>query len=186
MIAAGRVAPDRVEYNDLPWKYAAGTPNILGVIVSAQALRLLLDLVGVDGSRRWFGSRAALPAPLAAETMRRVGRHTAALTELALCEAMSIDGLTSYGPAAGVPRSPLLAFNVAGVDPFTLAEELGREGVEARAGCHCATLAHRDLGLDPPASCRVSFAVYNSRDDVSRALDGVRRVARRLRRPVRA
>ena len=46
MIAEGRVSPDQVEYNDLPWKYAAGTPNILGVIVSAQALRLMLDLVG--------------------------------------------------------------------------------------------------------------------------------------------
>ena len=51
MIAAGQVSPDRVDYNDLPWKYAAGTPNILGVIVSAQALRLLLDLVGVEGPR---------------------------------------------------------------------------------------------------------------------------------------
>ena len=44
MISEGRVFPDRVEYNALPWKYAAGTPNILGVIVSAQALRLLVDL----------------------------------------------------------------------------------------------------------------------------------------------
>src|SRR4029079_1902937 len=54
MIAGGRGAPDRVEYNELPWKYAAGTPNILGVIVSAQALRLLADLVGVEGSTCWF------------------------------------------------------------------------------------------------------------------------------------
>ncbi len=44
MIAEGRVFPNHVEYNALPWKYAAGTPNILGAIVSAQALRLLLDL----------------------------------------------------------------------------------------------------------------------------------------------
>ena len=55
--------------------------------------------------------------------------------------------------SGGLPRSPLLAFNVAGVDPFALAEGLDREGVEARAGCHCATLAHRDLGLTrPPAA----------------------------------
>jgi cysteine desulfurase / selenocysteine lyase len=44
MIAEGRVSPDLVEYNDLPWKYSAGTPNILGVIVSAQALRIAVDL----------------------------------------------------------------------------------------------------------------------------------------------
>jgi cysteine desulfurase/selenocysteine lyase len=182
MIAAGRVAPDRVEYNELPWKYSAGTPNILGVIVSAHALRLLVDLVGVDGCAPWFGSAAPLPPTLVAHTMGRVGRHTAELTELALCEAMTIDGLHCYGPAAGVPRSPLLAFNVAGVDPFSLAENLGREGVEARAGCHCATLAHRELGMDPPASCRLSFALYNTPGDVTHALDAVRRVTDRLRR----
>jgi len=45
MVAEGQVSPDAVGYNALPWKYAAGTPNILGVIVSAQALRLLVDLV---------------------------------------------------------------------------------------------------------------------------------------------
>jgi cysteine desulfurase / selenocysteine lyase len=183
MIAAGRVAPDRVEYNDLPWKYAAGTPNILGVIVSAHALRLLLDLVGVDGSTCWFGSSAPLPPALVARTMDRVGRHTAELTELAMCEAMAIDGLSWYGPAAGLPRSPLLAFNVAGVDPFALAEALAREGVEARAGCHCATLAHRDLGMEPPASCRLSFALYNTGDEVTHAMDAVRRLSERLRRP---
>ncbi|HEX5090832.1 MAG TPA: aminotransferase class V-fold PLP-dependent enzyme [Nocardioides sp.] len=182
MIATGRVSPDRVEYNDLPWKYAAGTPNILGVIVSAHALRLLVDMVGVDRSRCWFGSSAPLPPSIVARTMELVRQHTAELAELALCEAMAVDGLTWYGPGPGLPRSPLLAFNVAGVDPFALAGALGREGVEARAGCHCATLAHRDLGLDPPASCRVSFAAYNTRDDVTRAMDAVRRMSDRLRR----
>src|SRR4029078_8442632 len=114
----------------------------------------------VDGSTRWFTSTASLPGPLVAETMDRVRRHTAELTDLALCEAMSIDGLSYYGPAAGLPRSPLLAFNVPGVDPFALAEDLGREGVEARAGCHCATLAHRELGMDPPPTCRRSLGLY--------------------------
>ncbi len=181
MIAEGRVTPDQVEYNQLPWKYAAGTPNILGVIASAQALRLVVDLVGVDRSTRWFTSARPLPAPLVAATMDRVGRHTAALTDLAMREATTIDGLTCYGPPPGVPRSPLFAFNVAGIDPFGLAEALGREGIEARAGCHCATLAHRDLGLNPPASCRLSFALYTDQDDVRRAMDAVRRVTDRLR-----
>ena len=44
MIAQGQVFPDRVAYNVLPWKFGAGTPNILGTVVSAQALRLLIDL----------------------------------------------------------------------------------------------------------------------------------------------
>ena len=56
MIAEGRVFPDRVEYNALPWKYAAGTPNILGAIVSAQALRILLDLALTPGRPAYFGT----------------------------------------------------------------------------------------------------------------------------------
>jgi cysteine desulfurase/selenocysteine lyase len=182
MIAEGQVSPHLVEYNDLPWKYAAGTPNILGVIVSAQALRLLVDLVGQKGARSWFTSTDPLPTGPVTATMDRVRRHTANLTELAHRRAQAVGGLTSYGPPPGVPRSPLLAFNVAGVDPFELAEGLGRLGIEARAGCHCATLAHRDLGLAPPASCRLSFALYTSQDDVERAFDGVIEVSERLRR----
>ena len=56
MIAEGRVFPDHVEYNALPWKYAAGTPNILGTIVSAQALRLLLDLALTPDHATYFGT----------------------------------------------------------------------------------------------------------------------------------
>ncbi len=76
MIAEGQVAPDHVEYNELPWKYAAGTPNILGVIVSAQALRLLVDLVRRMGARLVFRHRRPLPAAAVAETMDSIGRHT--------------------------------------------------------------------------------------------------------------
>ncbi len=182
MIAEGRVALDQVEYNDLPWKYAAGTPNILGAILSARALRLLVDLTDADPSTRWFGGTGPLPRASVTETMRRVSGHVADVTELALRELSAVDGLSIYGPPAGAPRSPLVAFNIDGVDPLQLARQLGREGIEARAGCHCATLAHRDLGLDPPASCRLSFAVYTSHDDVLRAVEGVRGVAQRLRR----
>jgi cysteine desulfurase/selenocysteine lyase len=178
MIAEGGVAPDRVDYNDLPWKYAAGTPNILGVIASARALRLLLDLVCPEVATCWFDNELPLPRSLVALAMDRVDAHTRSLTELAMQEAMTIDGLSWYGPALGTPRSPLLAFTVDGLDPMQLAQGLDLEGVEARAGCHCATLAHRDLGLNPPASCRLSFALYTSPDDIARAMDAVRRVAR--------
>jgi cysteine desulfurase/selenocysteine lyase len=67
MIAEGQVAPHKVTYNELPWKYAAGTPNILGVLLSAQALRLLVDLVSPEAS--YFGARA--------HTVRRGGADRA-------------------------------------------------------------------------------------------------------------
>ena len=176
MIAEGQVAPDRVGYNALPWKYAAGTPNILGVIVSAQALRLLLDLVA-GGGYRWFRSVQPVPRDVVVWSMDRVAQHTRVVTEHALRRAREIPGLTVYGPPLGDPRSPLLAFNVAGTDPMWIAEQLDLLGVESRAGCHCATLAHRELGLTPAASCRLSFALYTSLDDVERAVAALRYVA---------
>jgi cysteine desulfurase/selenocysteine lyase len=63
MIAEGRVLPDLVEYNCLPWKYAAGTPNILGAIVSAQALRMMLDLALSPKRPVYFGTSKPLGAP---------------------------------------------------------------------------------------------------------------------------
>ncbi|MGZ4649102.1 MAG: aminotransferase class V-fold PLP-dependent enzyme [Kineosporiaceae bacterium] len=178
MIAEGQVAPDHVTYNDLPWKYAAGTPNILGVIVSAQALRLILDLVLGDAPEPWFGTSRPIPHEAVGAAMRRVGAHTRALTEHAVAGLREIDGLTLYGPPDAAERSPLVAFTVAGTDPRDIAAGLDRFGVESRAGCHCATLAHRDLGLDPPASCRLSFALYSSLEDVDRAVGALRTVLR--------
>ena len=92
----------------------------------------------------------------------------------------AINGLTVYGPLEAAERSPLVAFNVGGVNPVDLATRLDRMGVEARAGCHCATLAHRDLGMTPPASCRLSFALYSTADDVDRAVGALRAAAGRL------
>ena len=182
MIAEGQVAPDLVGYNALPWKYAAGTPNILGTIVSAQALRLLLDLV--DGTPHWFGTAEPLPREVVESAMARIGRHTRTVTERAHAALLEIPGLTVYGPALGEPRSPLLAFTLPGADPMAIAAGLDDLGIESRAGCHCATLAHRALGLTPPASCRLSFALYTSADDVDAAVGALRRVAARRREPV--
>ena len=177
MIAEGQVAPDLVQYNGLPWKYAAGTPNILGTIVSAQALRLVLDLVA--GTPHWFGTAEPLPREVVETAMARIGQHTRAVTERAHAALREIPGITVYGPALGEPRSPLLAFNLPGVDPMAIAGGLNALGIESRAGCHCATLAHRELGLTPPASCRLSFALYSSADDVDRATEALRRVTAR-------
>ncbi len=178
MIAEGQVSVDHVEYGDLPWKYAAGTPNILGAIVSAQAVRLLVDLASDPASQPFFGTERRLTPDAVDTAMGRIGAHTGRLTQLAMERLGSVPGITIYGPAAGEPRSPLVAFNVAGWSPMDLATALDTLGIESRAGCHCATLAHRFLALDPPASCRLSFYVYNTVDDVERATDAVGAVVR--------
>lgn len=185
MIAEGQVYPDRVEYNDLPWRYAAGTPNILGTVLSAQALRLLLDLaLDPAGPPRHFRTTEPIRPEVVREAMGRITRHTRSLTAQALEGLRGIPGTTIYGPRDAARRSPLVAFNVAGHDPRALAEALDADGVESRAGCHCATLAHHALGLDPPASCRVSFFVYTSPEEVERAVGSLERAVRSGTPPV--
>jgi selenocysteine lyase/cysteine desulfurase len=58
-----------------------------------------------------------------------------------------------------------------------VARALNQAGIESRAGCHCATLAHHALGLDPPASCRLSFYLYNTPGEIDRAVDAVAAIA---------
>jgi cysteine desulfurase/selenocysteine lyase len=173
MIAEGRVFPDHVEYNALPWKYAAGTPNILGTIVSAQALRLLVDLTLTPNRTTYFGTAKPLERATIQGAMNRISQWNQELTSRALDRLGAIPGLTIYGPGAAARRTSLVAFNIAGRDPVSVAEALNRARVESRAGCHCATLAHHALGLSPPASCRLSFYLYNTLDEVDRAVDAV-------------
>jgi cysteine desulfurase/selenocysteine lyase len=177
MIAEGRVFPDSVEYGPLPWKYAAGTPNILGTITSAQALRLLLDLALSPREPVYYAWSKAIDRVAVRAAMDRVTAWNTRLTARALDGLEAIDGITVYGPRDPARRTALVAFNLAGRDPVNVAEALNEAGVESRAGCHCATLAHHALGLTPPASCRLSFAFYNTVDDVDQAVAAVADVA---------
>jgi selenocysteine lyase/cysteine desulfurase len=65
----------------------------------------------------------------------------------------------------------------AGRDPFAVARALNAARIESRAGCHCATLAHHALNLTPPASCRLSFYLYNTPDDIDQAVAAVAAIA---------
>ena len=173
MIADGQVFPHRVGYNTLPWKYAAGTPNILGAITSAQALRLLLDLALSPARPVYFGAATPLPPAAIHAAMDRVSAWNRQLTARALDRLSAIPGITIYGPPDPARRTSLIAFNITGHNPLQLAEDLDRAGIEARAGCHCATLAHHTLHLSPPASCRLSFYLYNTPDDIDQAIDAL-------------
>ncbi len=177
MIAEGRVFPNHVEYNALPWKYAAGTPNILGSVVSGQALRLLLDLALTPKRPAYFGTSKPVGREAVRDAMSRVAAWNQLLTARALDGLGSIPGITIYGPRDPARRTSLVAFNLAGHDPVSVARALDQAGIESRAGCHCATLAHHALGLTPPASCRLSFYLYNTPGEVDRAVAAVAEIA---------
>ena len=175
MIAEGMVSPEKVEYNALPWKFAAGTPNILGTILSAQAIRLLIDFAINPRKRQYFLTNKQLDVSDIKKAMENIKSHEQVLIGEALKLLGEIPSLNIYGPKDPAERTSLVAFTCQDKSPFQIAEELSGLGIESRAGCHCATLAHHYYKLDPPASCRLSFYIYNDLNDVRRACASVKK-----------
>lgn len=175
MIAEGMVTPEKVDYNSLPWKFTAGTPNILGTILSAQTIRLLMDFSLNPGKDIYFMTNKKLEPLDIEKAMKNIESHEKVLIGEALKILGEIPSLNIFGPKNPENRTPLIAFSCKDKSPFKIAEELNKFGVESRAGCHCATLAHHYYKLDPPASCRLSFYIYNDIEDVRRACFAVKK-----------
>jgi len=91
--------------------------------------------------------------------------HSRKLTDYALKELKKIKGISIYGPAK---RIGVISFNISGIHPHDLAQELARDNISVRAGHHCAILLHRALGIN--SSLRISFSVYNDKSDVDRMI----------------
>ena len=175
MIAEGMVSPEKVEYNSLPWKFTAGTPNILGTILAAQTLRLLMDFSLNPKKHNYFLTDKPLETSDIKKAMDNIESHEKTLIGEALKILGDISSLNIYGPRDPEMRTCLVAFNCKCRSPFEIAEKLSKLGVESRAGCHCATLAHHYYGLDLPASCRLSFYIYNNIEDVVKACSAVKK-----------
>jgi len=135
---------------DLPSKFEAGTPSVA-------------DAVG-------FGAACEY---LSGIGMAAVAAHEHDLVEYAWGQLLELPELTAYGPPPE-GRSGAISFTRAGVHPHDIASILDEDGVCIRAGHHCTQPLHARLGLD--ATARASFYVYNTRDDVDRLIDGLRRV----------
>lgn len=147
MIAS--VHRETAEWNDLPYKFEAGTPHIAGAIGLGAAIEYLETL-----------------------GMEAVFAHEQRLVRYAMERLEKVGGITVYGPR-GVERSGLVSFNVAGVHPHDVATVLNDEGVAIRAGHHCAQPLMEWLGV--PATNRASFYVYNTEEDVDRLAQALTR-----------
>ena len=135
-------------WNDIPWKFEAGTPNIADVIAFGEALAYL-EAVG----------------------MRAVRAHEQELTGYAMARLREIDGLTLYGPPAVEDRGGVVAFNLAGLHPHDVGTVLDAEGVAIRAGHHCAKPLMRRLGV--AATARASFYLYNTQEEIDQLVEAL-------------
>jgi cysteine desulfurase/selenocysteine lyase len=140
-------------WNELPWKFEAGTSPFA-------------EAVGLGAAFDWLGGL----------DIDAVGAHEADLVAYALERLAEVPGLTLHGPRRAGPRGTAVSFSIEGIHPHDVAEILGRGGVCIRAGHHCAQPLMRRLGV--AATSRASFAVHNSRADVDRLVDGLAEVRR--------
>jgi len=156
---------DKTTFNEVPWKFEAGTPNIADVIAFSAAIDFM-ESVGLE----------------------KIGKHEMGLTKYALKKLSQIPEVKVYGSNGEnedrprqrlrkdgpLYRGPVVAFNVNGVHPHDVASILNEEAVAIRSGHHCAQPLMSVLG--EVTVCRASFGVYNTKEEVDRLVQGIERV----------
>jgi len=142
------VTMEKATWNELPWKYEAGTPHIAGGIGLGVACEYL-ERVGIQ----------------------KIEAHEKKLLNYALARLNEMDRVKLYGPEEG-ERVGIIAFNIEGVHPHDVAHFLDLRGICLRSGHHCAQPLLRRLGLD--GVCRISFYLYNTEEEIDRLVESLR------------
>jgi cysteine desulfurase/selenocysteine lyase len=150
------VSYEEAKWNDLPWKFEAGTPNVGGGIAFGAAVDYLSS-IGMD-------------------KVRKIEHY---LTEYAMKRLDELDYIEIYGPDAD-NRGGVISFNVTGgeggffVHPHDVSSILDEMGIAIRAGHHCAQPLM--IAMDVPATSRMSFYIYNTKQEIDTAIEGLEKV----------
>lgn len=145
------VSFEKTTFNELPFKFEAGTPDYIGTTALAKALDYVSAL-GIDA----------------------IARHEHELTTYALARLKAIPGMRIFGEAA--ERGAVISFLVGNIHPFDMGTLLDRLGIAVRTGHHCAEpLMHR-MGIE--GTVRASFGLYNTKEEVDALAAGIERVSR--------
>ncbi len=140
-------------YNELPYKFEAGTPNISGVVGFGAALSFLSE-IGYD----------------------KLGMHERLLMKKATRELQEFGGINIYGNAA--EKSGVISFSMEGIHPYDAGMLLDKMGIAVRTGHHCADPVMEHYGI--PGTIRISFAVYNTEEEIDRFMEALFEVRKML------
>ncbi len=140
-------------YNDVPYKFEAGTPNIADVVGFSAAIEYL-EKIGMENIRK----------------------HEIYLTEYALESMSSLDHITVYGPRDTKYRGGVISFNIADIHPHDLATIMNDHGIAIRSGHHCAQVLMERL--DVPATSRASFYIYNTKEEIDKFVNAIKEAGR--------
>jgi cysteine desulfurase family protein len=110
--------------------------------------------------------------------VEKIARREAKRTGLLLAGLAKIKGVVVYGPPIGMPRAPVVSFNISGMDPVSVAAELERRAdIACRPGWHCAALAHRTQGTQETGTVRFSLGAFTTMAEINSALNAVAEIA---------
>ena len=147
------VTLDGADWNNLPMRFEAGTPNIADAIALGAAVDYL-DSTGMDNIRR----------------------HEVQLTGYALSCLREIEELVIFGAEAAEDRGGVVSFHTPDVHPHDLGTYLDQQGIAVRTGHHCTMPVMRKLGV--PATTRASFYLYNTEEEVDQLVDSLKSALR--------
>jgi len=145
-----KVTWEHTTFEQLPFKFEAGTPDFVATHGLATAIDYLLS-VGLD----------------------TIMTHEQDLTSYCMKQLQTIDGLTVYGPAE--QHDAVVSFNIDGIHHLDIGTLLDRLGIAVRTGHHCAQPLMTRLGIQ--GTVRASFALYNTKEEIDILAEGLRRVA---------
>ena len=140
-------------WNDLPYKFEAGTPNIADVV----GLGAAIDYLAKIG-------------------MENVREHEIELTKYAIEKLSDVNGLQIYGTKDISKRGGVISFNFADVHPHDVAQIIDEEGIAVRSGHHCAQVLMERLNV--AATSRASFYIYNTKQDIDVLVNSLNKVAK--------
>ena len=140
-------------WNDLPYKFEAGTPNIADVVGFGAAIDYL-SKIGMDNIRQ----------------------HEIELTTYAMEKLSSVKGLHIYGTKDISKRGGVISFNFADVHPHDVAQIIDGEGIAIRSGHHCAQVLMERLNV--AATSRASFYIYNTKEEIDKLISSLNKVAK--------
>jgi cysteine desulfurase / selenocysteine lyase len=140
-------------YNEVPYKFEAGTPNIADVVGFGAAVEYL-EKIGMENIRN----------------------HEIYLTEYALESMQSLKCITIYGPMDSKFRGGVISFNIADIHPHDLATIMNDHGIAIRSGHHCAQVLMQRL--DVPATSRASFYIYNTKEEIDKFVNAINEAGR--------
>ena len=148
------VSFEKTTYNDIPYKFEAGTPNIADVIGLKTAIDFMLE-IGVE----------------------QIASHEADLLQFGTDQLQQIDGFQPIGTAKH--KASVISFNFEGIHPFDLGVLLDAKGIALRTGHHCTQPLMQRFNIEGTA--RASFAVYNTKDEISVFVDALKNIVTKLR-----